>query len=141
MQRYHLQNSKRKDFIEQVDLLYERMKARGWQHSLLYEWILESSEKFETRINKPTTAPETEEDTSNRRAFIHLQYHPRGIGRSQVRSAFSETCDNFKGTAAEVDQLTVAVSRPRNLRDELISARLHQVKGKEASTYRPTLEG
>ena len=117
------------------------MKARGWQHSFLHEWILESSEKLETRINKPTTAPETEEDNNNRRAFVHMQYHPKGIDRSQVRSAFYETCDNFKGTAAEVDQLTVAVSRPRNLRDELISARLHQVKGKEASTYRPTLEG
>ena len=72
MQRYHLQNSKRKDFIEQVDLLYERMKARGWQHSLLYEWILESSEKFETRINKPTTAPKTEEDTSNTDAHLFI---------------------------------------------------------------------
>ena len=70
-----------------------------------------------------------------------MQYHPRGIERSQVRNAFNETCNNFKGTAAEVDQINVALSRPRNLRDELISARLHQVKGKEASTYRPTLEG
>ena len=43
----------------------------------------------------------------------------------------------FKGTDAEIDQLTVAFSRPRNIRDELISARLHQVEGQEASTFRP----
>ena len=141
MQRFYLQNSKREDYIKQVDLLYEHMKARGWQHSFLHEWILESSKKLETRSNKPITTPKTENDTNKRRAFIHMQYHPRGIERSQVRNAFNETCNIFKGTAAEVDQITVALSRPRNLRDELISARLHQVKGKEASTYRPTLEG
>ena len=62
------------------------------------------------------------ETTSNRRAFVHLQFHPYGLSRTQVRAAFDETCDNFRGTDAEIDQLTVAFSRPRNIRDELISA-------------------
>ena len=119
------------------------MKARGWEHHLLAEWIMKSAEKLKHDLSLPPRAGTdegTESDTpSNSRAFIHLQYHPYGLNRTQVRNAFDETCDNFRGTDAEIDQLTVAFSRPRNIRDELISARLHQVEGQEASTFRPII--
>ena len=100
----------------------------------------EAADKLEHDLSLPQAETEKEREsdtTSNRRAFVHLQYHPHGLSRAQVRDAFDKTCDNFKGTDAEIDQLTVAFSRPRNIRDELISARLHQVEGQEASTFRP----
>jgi len=99
------------------------------------EWIPELTEKIKARLNQPST--KKEEDTSNRRAFVHIQYHPEGLEQKQVRDAFNETCNNFSGTAIEVNQLTVALSRPKKLRDELISARIDQVHGREASTYQP----
>ena len=143
MRRYRLQNSLRKDYLEQINLLYTHMKARGWPHYLLAEWIMKSADKLEHDLSLPLQAEPSkgkESDlTSNRRTFVHLQYHPHGLSRTQVRAAFDETCDNFRGTDAEIDQLTVAFSRPRNIRDELISARLHQVEGQEASTFRPNI--
>ena len=143
MRRYRLQNSLRKDYLEQINLLYTHMKARGWPHHLLAEWIMKSADKLEHDLSLPLQAEpgkgKESELTSNRRTFVHLQYHPHGLSRTQVRAAFDETCDNFRGTDAEIDQLTVAFSRPRNIRDELISARLHQVEGQEASTFRPNI--
>ena len=142
MRRYRLQNSRRKDYLEQINLLYTHMKARGWPHHLLAEWIMKSADKLEHDLSLPqaeTNKGKESDTTSNRRAFVHLQFHPYGLSRTQVRAAFDETCDNFRGTDAEIDQLTVAFSRPRNIRDELISARLHQVEGQEASTFRPII--
>ena len=53
---------------------------------------------------------ENEEADSSKRFFIHLKCNPRGITRQQeVRAAFDDTCDNFRGTAA-VEQVTVALS-------------------------------
>ena len=76
-----------------------------------------------------------EEIDSNERTFIHMEYHPNGISRRQLREAFDETCDMFTGTEAAIKQVTVAFSRPPNLKDKLTSARLHEVAGKEVSTF------
>ena len=78
-----------------------------------------------------------EEVERRERLFIHMKYHPRGITRQQIRAAFDRTCHNFRDTAAEVKQVTIAFSRPTNLRDELVLARLFQPAGRETSTFRP----
>ena len=59
------------------------------------------------------------------RLFVHMRYHTNGITRQQIRAAFDRTCNNFRGTEAFVEQMTVAFSRPKNLKDELTSARFH----------------
>ena len=89
------------------------------------------------KLQKSSSSQGKSKRDSSKRFFIHMKYHPRGITRQQVRAAFDDTCDNFRGTAAEVEQVTVALSRPTNLSDELISARLYQPKGRETSTFRP----
>ena len=58
-----------------------------------------------------------------------MKYHPRGVSRQQLRAAFDETCGNFSGTGAAVKQVTVALSRPRNLRESLVSARFRPLVG------------
>ena len=89
-------------------------------------------------IPKPTSmAAELENNDKEERLVIHTKYHPRGISRQQVRTIFDETCDNFNGTAVKIERVTVALSRPTNLKDELTSARLHQPVGQETSTFRP----
>ena len=57
-----------------------------------------------------------EEIDSNERTFIHMEYHPNGISRRQLHEAFDETCDMFTGTEAAIKQVTVAFSRPPNLK-------------------------
>ena len=87
---------------------------------------------------KPTSiTTELENNNKEERIFIHMKYHPRCISGQQVRTFFDETCNNFNGTAAKVERVTVALSCATNLKDELTSAKLNQPVGKETSTFRP----
>jgi hypothetical protein len=133
IRRYKLQNTRRQDYLEMIRLLYLRLIARGHNRSLLKTLMIEAVAKLESGQTKQ---PEQEIDNSDR-LFLHIDYHANGIQRHQLRDTFEKTCDNFRGTAAEIQQVTVAFSRPTNLRDELTSARLHQIDGQEVSTYRP----
>ena len=114
-------------------LLFVRLRARGHSSLLLKKLILEAANKV-----KGITLQQQSKTVENKdRLFLHLPFHPRGISRSELRAAFDATCNNFKGTRAEVKQVTVAFSRPTNLRDRLVSARLREVDGEEVATLRP----
>ena len=122
VKRFRMQNTRRVDFLEMLCLLFIRMRARGHDPPFLKKCILDAVDKLD--INEP----QQQEEASDRkdRLFLHLQYHPRGISRRMLRDAFAATCDNFIGTEAEVKQITVAFSRPPNLKDRLTSARLRK---------------
>lgn len=139
LRRYKLQNTRREDYLQMIRLHFRRMKARGWKPELLKELFLQAADRLE--LPKPAIAGVLDEEEVKRRdrLFIHMKYHPRGITRCQIRTAFDRICDNFRDTAAEIKQVTIAFSRPKNLRDELVSARLHQPEGRETSTFRPDL--
>ena len=74
---------------------------------------------------KPTSMA-AELENNDKGLFIHMKYHPLGISRQQIRTIFDEICNNFNDTAAKVERVTVPLSRPANLKDELISAKLYQ---------------
>ena len=72
MRRYRLQNSLREDYLEQINLLYTHMKARGWEHHLLTEWIMKSAEKLEHDLSLP---PElTKEQRVTHQATVVLSF-------------------------------------------------------------------
>ena len=133
MRRYYLQNSRRSDYLEMIRLLRDRLVARGHKRALLNDMMVKAAQKIEFGQHNQMK----EEIDSNERTFIHMEYHPNGISRRQLREAFEETCDMFNGTEVAIKQVTVAFSRPPNLKDKLTSARLREVAGKEASTYQP----
>ena len=80
---------------------------------------------------------ELEDNDKEERRFIHIKYHSRGISRQQIRTIFDETCNNFNDASAKVERVTVALSRVTNMKDELTSAKRHQLVGQEMSTFRP----
>ena len=139
LRRYKLQNTRREDYLHMIRLHFQRMRARGWRPELLMELFLWAADRLERPAGTIAGVLDEEEVKRRDRLFIHMEYHPRGITRSQIRTAFDRICDNFRDTAAEVKQITIAFSRPKNLRDELVSARLHQPEGRETSTFRPNL--
>ena len=55
-----------------------------------------------------------------RQIFFHLEYHPRGITRAEIRKVFEETI----GKLMPNRKLTITISRPKNLRDRLSPADL-----------------
>ena len=121
VKRYKMQNTRRTDFLKMLRLLFIRMRARGHDPAFLKKCIIEACDK----LDEP---PPQQEETMDRRdkLFLHLQYRPHGISRHALRDAFNNTCDNFVGTEAEIKQVSVAFSRPPNLKDRLTSARLRE---------------
>ena len=121
LRRYYLQNTHRKDYLKQIKLLFVHMKARGWTPKMLKELMIKAAASLESP--KPTSiATELENNDKEERIFIHMEYYPCGINRQQLRTIFDKTCNNFNGTVAKVERVTVALPRPINLKDELTSA-------------------
>ena len=61
--------------------------------------------------------------------FFHLPFHPKGIQRTTIRSLYSKTLEpHIPGR-----KLTVAVSRPKNIRDRLCKTVLERITGQNPS--------
>src|SRR5210317_1005265 len=108
MRRYYLQNSHCPDYLMMIRLLCDRLVARGHNRALWNDMMVEAAQKIEFGQHNQIQ----EEIDSNERTFLHVQYHPNGISRRQLREAFDDTCDMFTGTEAAIKQVTVAFSRP-----------------------------
>jgi hypothetical protein len=52
--------------------------------------------------------------------YIHWTYHPNGLQRKDIRAAYNSTLKPL----LDYDKMTVAISRPCNLRDELTKTKL-----------------
>ena len=68
--------------------------------------------------------------------YIHWQYQPNGVKKETIRAIYNETLqghDNFDAG------MTIALSRPTNLRDLLTKTRLQQPPGKNASDHLATI--
>ena len=68
----------------------------------------------------------------NRSLYLHWEYHPHGMKKERLRAIFDDTigrCNPFaKG-------MTVAMSRPKNLRELLTKTTLQEQEGRRASDY------
>ena len=141
MKTYKNQNTYTKDYLDIVLKLFNRHAARGWNRTVLKRMILESNSKLERTLLLPrcltpyTTSPALQNTSSSpNRLFIHMEYSKNDIPKKAVRSiveaTLQETIDELG-----ISQITVAYSRPKNIKDLLSKAKLHQAKGKEVSTY------
>ena len=88
--------------------------------------------KQPTSLPIPTTEPEL---TNHERIFLHWEYHPNDISRKNVRAIYNDTCKELFEDALGIKQTTIAYSRPKNLKDVLTKAKLHQAPGREASKF------
>ena len=98
-------------------------------------------EKINNKRKPSTLTTSTSKLTSlGKTLFFHYKYHPRDVVRKAIRNAYKNICESknaqgysFKSTVnisngeeLTIDQLTVCYSRPRNLRDELVSSKLFE---------------
>ena len=113
-------------------LLLRRLLNRGHKYETL-EPVFQSAVKcIETMANshfKPTPSPLL---PSKNPLFLHLPYHPKDISRKRLRDIYDGTCqstlscihnDETDGDL-KIDRLTIAYSRPKNLRDLLCPSTL-----------------
>ena len=141
---YKRQNSDDKDFQSMTVKLFERLVARGYPREKLKTLFLEvaqkldstayNSKKKDTKLIRIRNGKQLKDDT----LFFHLTYHPKSISRKLVQQKYKEHCEipdtkwgdsfrslkNGEGGAMEINKMTVAYNRPKNLRDLLSPSRL-----------------
>ena len=134
IKRYYDQNTYRKDFVYFVVLLYRRILDRGWEREFIRDLILEATTKIESKRGEKRTNPAPATDDEESRIFLHLQFHPEDISRSEIQQEYQKICGELFKKELGLNRPTIAYSRPQNVGDYVTQAKLHQAPGREAST-------
>lgn len=75
------------------------------------------------------------------RLFLHWDYHPRDVGRQEIRQVYKETLGPLlERPPLRIGQLTIAYSTPKNLRRCLTKTQLEEPQGTNVSNTVEHLE-
>ncbi|KAL7518397.1 hypothetical protein ACHAWF_000189 [Thalassiosira exigua] len=64
-----------------------------------------------------------------------MEYHPRDVSKHTTRTLYDLHCRDLFEDLLNVKKTTVAYSRPKNIRDMVTKAKLHQAPGGEAIKF------
>jgi hypothetical protein len=137
LKRYYHQNTHVEDYWRVAMSFYKRLKDRGWDRRTLETAFVSAHMKI---TSPPAKEKKTKDEISNRETVIlHFEYNRHDIQRKKVREIWNETCGLLEKSISEggldIKRVICAYSRPRNLRDLLQRAQLHQNPDHKASTY------
>ena len=140
MERYWKQNSYKRDFQKFVSLLFERLIARSHKREDTVKVFKWASAKIKGKLRGQVEDDNQvikKSSVSNKNLFFHLKYHPKDISRQKIQDIYEKTCATpdadkeslrsvmtHRETRLNIEGLTVAYSRPKNLRDCLVQSRL-----------------
>jgi hypothetical protein len=113
--RYWLQNQPT-DFQELVTQFLIRLCNRGHTIEHLTPIITQAAALIESNRDFSQTKQENADTL-----YIHWKHHPNGLQRQTLRQLFNDTLRPVN----PFHNMTVAISRPKNLRDILTKAALH----------------
>jgi hypothetical protein len=113
LRRYWLQNSP-DNFKIIVIKFIERLIDRG---HLLQDLTPLFTNAAATLANEARRSPPV---PHSKVLYIHWVFHPNGLQRSDIRMAYNKTLQPL----LDYDKMTVAISRPHNLRDKLTKTQL-----------------
>merc|ERR1711862_404654 len=121
-------------------LYYRRLRRRGWDRKTLEPIFVEAHKKIESQQEDSEPAEKVEEISNKEHVILHLEYHPNDIPRKKIRDLWDNHCVELLSKSVAdgglgIKKMTIAYSRPRNLRDLTQRAKLHQHPGKEVSTF------
>ena len=131
LRRFWLQNSHEDDYKRNVAFLFTKLRERGHDAETLKELFSRASEKIVSRNGNTKQFIQTHNERKNtkRTMFFHCEYHPRGIPRPHLQSAWHSSV----GELIFYEDQTICYSRPRNLRDLLIPSNLGRFTGHNPS--------
>jgi len=113
--RYWLQNSP-ENFQETLINFIKRLLDRGHSLTNIIPILMDTAKALDKHIHIVNSPNANDDDT----LFIHRIFHPYGLSRQDIRRLYSKVLEphlNFK-------KMTIAMSRPTNLRDILTKAAL-----------------
>ncbi|KAL7525968.1 hypothetical protein ACHAWF_003915, partial [Thalassiosira exigua] len=138
LRRYHEQNTLYSDYLHFAARLFRNLLARAWRAEDIRPIFIEAHRKIkheslQPQPPPPAAAPPPEED--EKRLFLHFQYHPHDVPRRTIRRLYDQHCGEELRNALSVQPPTIAYSRPKNIKDYVAQARLHEAPGRPASYY------
>ena len=113
LRRYWLQNSP-EDFESILSKFIIRLVNRGHHLNDLIPLLQQAALKLSNANGHGARA------ISTNNLYIHQMFHPNGLQRTDIREAYNATLKPF----LNFEKVTVAISRPRNLKDVLTKTAL-----------------
>jgi hypothetical protein len=126
LRQYWIQNSP-SDFQAIVTKFIEWLHARGHVINNLLPLFLQVA----TALDSFATNRQGPDLRTQNSLYIHWTHHPKGIQRSDICQLYNQTLEPH----GIHDTMTVAMSRPKNLRDILTRTALILPEGKSIQGY------
>jgi len=159
LQTYHRQNPNPSDFNNITQLLFQRLIDRGHTAHIIQPIFDSIIDKLKNKTYTPQQAHTTSHHNNNlaqttdfsQQIFFHLKYHPNELPRHLIQQIYNDTCnwtdnlgESFKSIKNEetnatmiINKLTIAYSRPNNLRDKLVPSKLTEFTDCNVSQFIP----
>ena len=148
--RIHRLCSNPQQIRHNINAFYQRLINHGYHNNVLtpifrkatynaLAYLACSPKDHEKRRNDKT-------NKTKRTVFLHLQYHPQDPPAREIQQIWDNTVANpaghphintmrnYNGATTPIDTLTIAYSRPPNLRHQF-SVRTIKNKGREVSSF------
>ena len=129
LRRFWIQNSKLSDYTRVTQQFANHLIARGHRSQNISKLFLEAADKIDQGLRKNSN--QTVKATTASSLFFHVQFHPRGLSRKTIRTTYTRYCEGH----TNFNRLTIAYSRPPNLRNALIKSRLRATPDYIVSNY------
>jgi hypothetical protein len=127
LRRYWLQNTCVEDYITVAKQFANRLTARGYDSQKINNLFLQAAKK----LDDLTTTTKKQNSSNDDTIYLHWTWHPRDISKRKLRLIFNSTLKEKSG----FNNLIIAYSRAKNLRDSLTKTTLSEPEGKKASNF------
>ena len=137
LRTYYRQNSKFSDFVLISRLFFKRLVSQGWDQAVLKGLFKTAFNKLNHQLENPPPPPADHDHEPHRvgRLFFHSKYHPNDMPRREIRRIYSETLEEILRETADVQQFTIAYSKPTTIGSRIAKAAMYEVEGREVSKY------
>ena len=124
LRTYYKHNTDYTDYCNMAFLLAQRLLERGWTWNTIKPIFNDAHNRITGLVPAPSRP------YRGQPLFIHTVYHPRGLQRQDLRHIFNQHLGD-----QIPNQLIIAMSRPKNLKDRLIHSTLPPVTGCNPSDF------
>jgi hypothetical protein len=148
--RIHRLCTYKHDIQHKTQTFFQRLIHRGYSPTHLYPIFKKAEYKAAAFISnlqiQKTSSQASTLTTHHPKIFLHLQYHPQDPTRQTIQQLWASTVakppgktplmeiKNINGHKTGLDRLTIAYSRPQNLRNKLSVRKIHG-RGMNVSSY------
>ena len=135
LRTYYRQNTEYSDFVKISRLFFKRLVSQGWDQAVLKNLFTTAFNKLNQQLENPPPPPANDQPDRVGRLFFHLTFHPNDMPRREIRQIFTETLEEVVREAADIEQFTVAYSKPTTIGSRIAKAAMFEVEGREVSKY------